>query len=70
MRTLISSSTGGECRNPSLGLMTKARACKGVSQKEAQESCFILPKVQSKTTLMMTMTPSLSVPCGTKNNEF
>jgi len=30
-------------RNPSLGLMTKAKACKGASQKEAWESHFMLP---------------------------
>jgi len=40
MRTLTSSSSGGECRNPSFGLATKA---KGVARlrakkKEAQES--------------------------------
>jgi len=29
MRTLASSSSGGECRNPSLGLATKARELKG-----------------------------------------
>jgi hypothetical protein len=33
MRKLTSSSSGGVCRNPSLGLMTKARACKVVGQK-------------------------------------
>ncbi len=33
MRTLTSSSIRGECRNPSLGLTTKARACKVVGQK-------------------------------------
>jgi len=26
------------CHNPSLGLVTKARACKGVGQEEARES--------------------------------
>ncbi len=33
MRTLTSSFNGGEYRNPSLGLVTKARACKGVGQE-------------------------------------
>jgi hypothetical protein len=33
MRTLTSSSTKGECRNPSFGLTTKARACKVVGQE-------------------------------------
>jgi hypothetical protein len=33
MRTLTSSSNGGQCRNPSLKLVTKARACKGAGQK-------------------------------------
>jgi hypothetical protein len=33
MRTLTSSSNGGECRSPSLGLATKARACKVTSQE-------------------------------------
>jgi hypothetical protein len=33
MRTLTSSSSGGECRNPSLGFTTKAWVCKGVGQK-------------------------------------
>ncbi len=28
MRILTSSSSGGECRNPSFGLATKARGCK------------------------------------------
>jgi hypothetical protein len=34
------------CRNPSLGLVTKARACKGASQKGARESHFMLSGVQ------------------------
>jgi len=29
MRTLTSSSSGGECRNPSLGLVTKAKGLQG-----------------------------------------
>jgi len=29
MRTLTSSSNGGECRNPSLGLVTKAKGLQG-----------------------------------------
>ncbi len=33
MKTLTSSSTWGECGNPSLGLTTKARACKVVGQE-------------------------------------
>jgi hypothetical protein len=33
MRTLTSSSSGGQCRNPSLKLVTRARACKGAGQK-------------------------------------
>jgi len=33
MRTLTSSSNGGQCCNPSLKLVTKARACKGAGQK-------------------------------------
>jgi hypothetical protein len=33
MRTLTSSSSGGECRNPSLGLATKARGCKVTGQE-------------------------------------
>jgi len=33
MRTLTSSSSGGECCNPSLRLATKARACKVARQK-------------------------------------
>jgi len=32
MRTLTSSSSGGECHNPSLGFVTKARASKNVGQ--------------------------------------
>jgi hypothetical protein len=46
MRTLTSFFSGGECRNPSLRLATKARACKGVGQKWARESHFMLPRVQ------------------------
>jgi len=34
--------TLGNYHNPSFGLMTKARACKGVGQKEAQESHLML----------------------------
>ncbi len=34
------------CYNPSLGLTTKARACKGAGQKKAQESHFILLGMQ------------------------
>jgi hypothetical protein len=34
------------CRNPSLGLVTNAKACKGVSQKKAWESHFMLLGVQ------------------------
>jgi hypothetical protein len=38
MRTLTSSSSGGECRNPSFGLATKVKGnCKGAGQKEARE---------------------------------
>jgi len=33
MRTLTSSSNGGECRNLNLGLATKARACKRARQE-------------------------------------
>jgi hypothetical protein len=33
MRTLTSSSSGGECRNPNLRLVTKGRACKGAGQE-------------------------------------
>jgi hypothetical protein len=33
MMTLTSSFNGGKCCNPSLGLMTKAMACKGASQE-------------------------------------
>jgi hypothetical protein len=33
MRTLTSFSSGGECCNSSLGLTTKARACKSEGQK-------------------------------------
>ncbi len=32
MKTLTFSFSGGECRNPSLGLTTKARACKVAGQ--------------------------------------
>ncbi len=34
------------CHNPSLGLTTKARVCKGAGQDWAQESHFMLPEVQ------------------------
>jgi hypothetical protein len=34
MRTLISSSSGGECRNPSIGFATKVRGCKVASQEK------------------------------------
>jgi hypothetical protein len=34
------------CRNSNLGFVIKARACKGASQKWAQESHFILLGVQ------------------------
>ncbi len=34
MKTLTSSSSGGECHNPSLGLATKTRGCKVAGQKE------------------------------------
>jgi hypothetical protein len=34
------------CRNPNLGFTTKVRACKGASQKWAQESHFMLLGVQ------------------------
>ncbi len=33
------------CRNPNLGLATKARACKGASQEWAWESHFMLSGV-------------------------
>jgi hypothetical protein len=33
MKTMIFSFSGGECRNPSLGLATKARACKVAGQE-------------------------------------
>jgi hypothetical protein len=34
------------CHNPNLGLVTKAKACKGVGQEWARESHFMLPRVQ------------------------
>jgi hypothetical protein len=34
------------CRNPNLGLTTKARACEGVGQEWARESHFMLSGVQ------------------------
>jgi hypothetical protein len=34
------------CRNLNVGLPTKARAYKGAGQDWAQESCFMLPRVQ------------------------
>jgi hypothetical protein len=37
MKTLTFSSNGGKCYNPSLRLMTKARACKVAAQEEARE---------------------------------
>jgi hypothetical protein len=40
MRTLTSSFSGGECHNPSLGLTTKARACKGVNQEGSSRITF------------------------------
>jgi len=56
MRTLTSSSSGGECRNPSFGLATKAKGvarlrakrkeARELSQEEARESHHILPGVQ------------------------
>jgi hypothetical protein len=36
----------GKCCNPSLGLATKARACKVVGQKWARESHFLIPGMQ------------------------
>jgi len=47
MRTLTFSSSGGECRNPSLGLATKARglAKERAKRKEAWESHHILSGV-------------------------
>jgi len=35
MKTLTSSSSGGECRNLNLGLVTKARACEVVGQERS-----------------------------------
>jgi hypothetical protein len=46
MRTLTSSSNGGECRNPNLGLATKAKAYKSAGQEGSQESHFVLLGVQ------------------------
>jgi hypothetical protein len=53
MRTLTSSSSGGECHNPSFGLATKAKGvarlrakrkeARELRQEEAQESHHILP---------------------------
>jgi len=38
MRTLTFSSSGGKCRNLSVGLVTKARVCKVASQKRKPEN--------------------------------
>jgi hypothetical protein len=35
-----------KCHNPSLGLATKARACKVAGQEEARESLFMFSGVQ------------------------
>ncbi len=44
MKTLTSSSSGGECRDFSFGLMTKARACKGVGQEGSLIITFHTPR--------------------------
>ncbi len=41
----IHNSMSVECRNPSLGLVTKARVCEGVAKSEARESHFMLSGV-------------------------
>jgi hypothetical protein len=46
MRTLTSSFSGGECRNPSLGLATKARGCKVAGQVGDPGALHMLPGVQ------------------------
>jgi hypothetical protein len=46
MRTLTSSSSGGECRNPSISLATKARGCKVAGQVGDPGAFHILPGVQ------------------------
>jgi hypothetical protein len=41
---LLSNSHGRSCRNPSLGLVTKARACKGVGQEGSPRITFHVPE--------------------------
>jgi len=44
MKTLTSSSSGGECRDLSFGLMTKARAYKGAGQEGSPIITFHTPR--------------------------
>jgi hypothetical protein len=48
MRTLTFSFSGGECCNPSLGLVTKVRGCKGVGQVWSPRVTFHTPKSVGK----------------------
>ncbi len=45
MRTLTSSSSGGECRNPSFGLATKA---KGITRVQAKEEARELSQEEAR----------------------
>jgi hypothetical protein len=56
-----------QCRNPNLGLVTKARACKSVGQEGAQEAHFMLPRVQkSVREWTFTFPRELPLECGSK----
>jgi hypothetical protein len=55
---------GFGCRNPSLGLMTKARACKGVGQEWSLGVTFHAPRNVGKCEGMNPHTPKLAPTLG------
>ncbi len=64
MRTLTSSSSGGKCRDPSFGLMTKAKACKGASREGSLGVTFHIPKSVGECEGMNLHTPKWALTFG------
>jgi hypothetical protein len=73
MRTLTSFSSGGECRNPNLGLATKARGLQGCGPKKGPRSHFTCSRECKKFEGMNPHTPKgtsmlgVGVPKGLPN---
>jgi len=64
MKTLTSSFSGGECRNPSLGLVTKAKGLQGCGQRLSPGVAFSCPESAKECEGMNLHTPKWTAMLG------